>query len=75
MSEVFVDTATWIAILDETDSLHRRASEVLEELSEEKTRLVTTEFILLEFGDGFAAVGKREQALKFIENLRGLEIL
>ncbi len=75
MDEVFVDTAAWIALLDESDSLHKKANEVLDRLSERKSRLVTTEFILLELGDGFSAVGKREKALKFIEELRELEIL
>jgi predicted nucleic acid-binding protein len=48
MDEVFVDTAAWIALLDEADSLHRKATEVLERLSANKSRLVTTEFVLLE---------------------------
>ncbi len=73
--DVFVDTAAWIALLDEADFLHEQAGRVLENLENEKRRLVTTEFILLELGDGFAAVGKREQALNFIEELRELEIL
>lgn len=75
MDEIFVDTLAWIALLDEADSLHQKANEVLQKLSEDKTRLVTTEFILLELGDGFSAVGKREKALQFIEDIRELEIL
>ena len=75
MSKVFVDTVAWIALLDESDSLHKKAGEVLEQLSYNNSQLVTTEFILLELGDGFSAAGNREKALKFIEQLRGLEIL
>lgn len=75
MDEVFVDTAAWIALLDEADSLHRKATEVLERLSANKSRLVTTEFVLLELGDGFSSIDKREKGLKFVEELRGVEIL
>ncbi len=75
MEEIFVDTVAWIALLDGSDSLHTRATKVLDDLSENKSRLITTEFVLLELGDGFSAAGKREKALKFIEELRNLEIL
>ena len=75
MEDVFVDTAAWIALLDESDSLHRKANEILERLSKNNCRLVTTEFVLLELGDGFSAAGKREKALVFLEELRGSEIL
>jgi uncharacterized protein len=75
MEEVFVDTVAWIALLDEADSLHKKAHQVLSELETKKCNLVTTEFVLLELGDGFSAVGKREQALNFIEELRKLNIL
>ncbi len=75
MEAVFVDTVAWIALLDESDFLHDQARRILDELENKKRRLVTTEFILLELGDGFSAVGKREQALKFIEVLRELDIL
>ncbi len=64
MEEVFVDTAAWIALLDEADSLHLKATEVLERLSENKSRLVTTEFVLLELGDGFSSVNKRENGVE-----------
>ena len=75
MDEVFVDTAAWIALLDESDALHQKATEVLDRLSEKKSRLVTTEFVLLELGDGFSAIDKRKNGLKFIAELRGIEIL
>ena len=73
--DIFVDTVAWIALLDKSDFLHEKARAVLEELARQKYRLVTTEFILLELGDGFSAVGQRQQALEFIEELRELEIL
>lgn len=75
MEEVFVDTVAWIALLDESDLLHKRASAVLHELSKNKSRMITTEFVLLELGDGFSVAGKREKAVKFIGDLRRLEIL
>jgi uncharacterized protein len=55
--------------------IHCTAHQVLSELETKKCNLVTTEFVLLELGDGFSAVGKREQALNFIEELRKSNIL
>jgi len=75
MDNIFVDTAAWIALLDRSDSLHQKADQIFNKLSDDNARLVTTEFILLELGDGFSAAGKRREAFKFIEDLRKSEIL
>lgn len=75
MELIFVDTAAWIALLDASDEHHESASKIFDELNNRNVRLVTTEFVLLELGDGFSAIGKRDQVVVFTTHLRSSEIL
>ena len=50
MSTVLVDTAAWIALVNTRDELHKQAGEVMAELRRRNVTLVTTEFVLLEYG-------------------------
>jgi uncharacterized protein len=54
---VFVDAAAWIALINRRDDLSARAWQVMRDLQKRRTRLVTTEFVLLEVADSelFAA--------------------
>lgn len=43
---IFVDTGAWVALEDKRDSHHRAALKLKHELVAEKTRLITTNYIL-----------------------------
>lgn len=66
----FLDTAYVIARTNTRDQWHARARRWEARLRRERRRLVTTEFILLEIGDGLAAVRLRHHAVGIIELLR-----
>jgi uncharacterized protein len=68
--DVFVDTAAWIAILDRDDDLNSAAQKVMQDLERQQAKLITTEFVLLEVADGFAAPATRATVARFISNLR-----
>jgi uncharacterized protein len=70
--DVFVDTAAWIAILDCDDDLNSAAQKVMQDLERQKAKLITTEFVLLEVADGFAAPKTRAKAAYFISNLQSM---
>jgi predicted nucleic acid-binding protein len=70
VSEVFVDAAAWIALLNSRDDLHVRAVEQRKELYRNKSRLVTTEFVLLEVADALSSPLFRARVVAF---LRGLQ--
>ncbi len=70
MPSVFVDTAAWIALLNVRDILHADAKQSLTSLPRHGTRLVTTEFILLEVADALAAVGIKARTITFLNKLR-----
>ena len=75
MLKVFVDTAAWIALIDNADGLHFRAQQVMNALRQQKAQLVTTEFVLLEVANALAAPAMRAKTVAFITGLRHSPIL
>jgi hypothetical protein len=75
MLKVFVDTAAWIALIDDADALHARAQQVMKALRQQTAQLVTTEFVLLEVANALAAPAMRAKTVAFINGLRQLPIL
>lgn len=52
--KVFVDTAAWIALLNDRDAYHLTARQIMERLRQQKATLITTEFVLLEVADALS---------------------
>lgn len=75
MKKVFVDTAAWIALINEDDDLHTKAHEVLKQLRQQKARLLTTEFVLLEVADAFCSPPFRGKAITYLNGLRQMKRL
>jgi len=67
---VFVDTVAWIALINLDDALHENASTRMTELVGKRTRLLTTEFVLLEVADALSAPAVRSQTIRFLNGLR-----
>jgi uncharacterized protein len=57
----FLDTSGWIAILNIDDQFHRAAVENLQEFGRSNTRLVTTDWVVAETGNGLARTNIRSQ--------------
>lgn len=72
---MFVDTAAWIALLNNSDSLHASAVQIMATLRQQRAILVTTEFVFLEVADALSAPNIRRQTVTFISGLRQLPIL
>ena len=53
-SSVFLDTNGWIALLNATEQLHQRAQDVWLELGQRGYRIVLTDWIIAETGNGLA---------------------
>ncbi len=71
--KTLVDTAAWIALINRSDQLHEQAKVVMNQLREEKSKLVTTEFILVEVANGLSKPPLRNRAVLFINGLRRLK--
>lgn len=74
-ARVFVDTAAWIALLNADDALHEQARQIRGMLAQRKTRLMTTEFVLLEVADALSAPALRSHTAAYVDSLRQLAIL
>lgn len=64
LKPVFLDTAYIYALVNTRDQWHQAATLWERKLANDRRRLVTTEFILIEIGDGLAALKFRTQAVQ-----------
>ncbi len=70
MNIVFVDTAAWLALINDKDGLHEQAKQVYVGLLRRNIALVTTEFVFLEVADGLSNPLLRQKAVAFLNRLR-----
>ncbi|MGH9907663.1 MAG: type II toxin-antitoxin system VapC family toxin, partial [Pyrinomonadaceae bacterium] len=66
---IFLDTAYVNALINTRDQWHERAVWWERKLAAERRRLLTTQFILIEIGDGLATVKYRAEAGAIIKHL------
>ena len=64
--KVFLDTSYLIALLNSSDQDHLQATALQVELSTQKIHKVTTEYVLLELGDGLSRLRFRHLASQLI---------
>jgi uncharacterized protein len=70
VAPVFIDTAFVFALVNQQDDWHARALHWSRLLETERSALLTTDFILMEIGDGLAAVRSRQHAAEVIQTFR-----
>jgi uncharacterized protein len=66
---IFLDTAYIFALVNTRDQWHARARQWQAVLTAERRPLLTSAFVLMEIGDGLAAVGFRRQAVQVLDTL------
>ena len=69
MTEVFLDTSFAIALSSVTDRHHPQAMTIAAELTRQKTKLVTTQAILLELGNALSKSRYRKAAIQLLTSL------
>ncbi|MFM6324495.1 MAG: type II toxin-antitoxin system VapC family toxin [Microcystis panniformis] len=69
MTEVFLDTSFAIALSSATDQNHARAVRLANQIETNKTRLVTTQAILLEIGNSLSKQKYRAAAIQLLESI------
>ena len=60
-SSVFLDTSGWIALLNATEPYHQPANDLWLELGQRGYRIVVTDWIIAETGNGLARTHARNQ--------------
>ena len=70
MKQTFVDTSGWIALVNVSDSFHRRATEIYQLKYKEGNRFVTHQGVMLEVGNGLSSVRLRPMAIGLKNKLK-----
>jgi hypothetical protein len=68
--KVFMDTSAWIALINDSDALHKQAIEIIEQLYRQNCSLITTEFIILEVANELRNPTYRNRVVKYINDLK-----
>ncbi|CAN5574666.1 PIN domain-containing protein [soil metagenome] len=72
---LFVDTAYIYALFNKRDKWHEKAIEWQQKIALENRRLLTTQFILTEIGDGLSPLKLRQSAANIIHALDNSEFV
>ena len=68
--ELFVDTSFFVALLNSRDVYHQTALSLQVQLDKQKVRKVTSEYVLIELGDGLSRLQYRPLASRLIHLLQ-----
>lgn len=68
--ELFVDTSFFVALLNSRDVYHQTAISLQVQLDKQKVRKVTSEYVLIELGDGLSRLQYRPLASRLIHLLQ-----
>ena len=72
---VFVDTVAWLALVNKSEELHESSCLVRDMLVQQKTRLVTSDFVIVEIANSLSRIPLRGIALKLIDFIRSSETI
>lgn len=67
--EIFLDTAYAIALAAGTDHLHARAAALAKEIESARTKIVTTQAVILEIGNAMSKTRYRAAAVQLLLSL------
>jgi predicted nucleic acid-binding protein len=68
---VFLDTNGWIALLNACDQLHSAADTCWQELGRRGSRIIVTEWVIAEAGNGLARSRARSQFPEAVARIKG----
>ena len=69
-NELFVDTSFFIALVNNGDNHHQQALTLQSQLSQQRIRKITSEYVLFELGNGLSRLRFRSLAQQIIELTR-----
>jgi len=67
MKPIFVDTSALIALGNKKDSFHQQAIEIRNQLKSQNRNFITTNAVLLEFGNAFSSIRLKPVAISVIK--------
>ena len=70
---IFVDTVAWLALVNKSETLHEESRKVRDKLVQQKSKLITTDFVMVEIANSLARLPLRSIACNLIEFIRTSE--
>lgn len=77
---IFVDTAAWLALINKSDILHKKAKQIRDRLIRERRQFLLTDYIIVEIANALSRIPFRKAAVQIISliqssrNIRVVEI-
>lgn len=66
---VFADTAAWLALINKSDTLHKKAKKVRDSLLNHNSQFVVTDYIVVEIANSLSRIPFRESAINLINSM------
>jgi predicted nucleic acid-binding protein len=68
--DVFVDTVAWLALINKSEILHAAARQVRDSLMQQKARLFTSDYVVVEVANALARIPFRSAAVRLVDFIR-----
>lgn len=75
---VFADTAAWLALINKSDTLHKKAKKVRDDLLNHNSQFVVTDYVVVEIANSLSRIPFRESAINLINSMttsKNIEII
>ena len=75
---VFADTAAWLALINKSDTMHKKAKKIRDSLLTHNARFVVTDYVIVEIANSLSRIPFRESAIHLIKSMtasRNIEIV
>ena len=63
---VFADTAAWLALINKSDTLHKKAKKIRDGLLDHNSQFVVTDYVIVEIANSLSRIPFRESAINLI---------
>lgn len=73
MKTIFVDTSAWLALINKSDYLHHKARKVRDDLIAQGSRLLVTDYVLVETANALSRVPFRKAVVELISFIQSSE--
>lgn len=66
---VFADTAAWLALINKSDTLHKKAKKIRDSLLNHDSQFVVTDYVIVEIANSLSRIPFRESAVHLVNSM------
>lgn len=66
---IFADTAAWLALINKSDAMHKKAKKIRDSMLIYNTRFVVTDYVIVEIANALSRLPFRESAVQLINSI------